>query len=273
MQRQVDRHLFLLVEGDDEDSILHGHLLRDHVSVLILGGKPNVLATARLLESQPVKGVYALIDRDLDDLTGASANYPKGLVATSGYDLVSDIVEVRPDLFERALRVHGKDAFDAVEAAAGVKLFDLCKDLCLKLAALRLVNNEEQLGLNLRDFPFSKLINSNLSVKDYSDFIMEADARSKVSVDISSVEARVRSAASRIGENMRFCGGHDLVGAASALLRMGGASSVGSSGLAASLFTATDCETIKRLPVKDSIQAWASKFSRDAFDCSWAALN
>lgn len=236
MQRQVDRHLFLLVEGDDEDSILYGHLLRDEVSILVLGGKPNVLATSRLLASQPVKGVYALIDRDLDDLTGVTAGYPPNLVATRGYDLVSDIVAVRPDLFERSLRVHGKDAFEAVEAAVGVKFTDLCNQLCLKLAALRLVNDEEQLGLNLRDYPFAKLINPDFSLKDYSDAITEANSRSKVTVDVSSVEVQVRAAASRIGEDTRFCGGHDLIGAASALLRRGGAKSVGAAGLAASLF-------------------------------------
>jgi len=273
MQRQVDHHLFLLVEGDDEDSILYGHFLRDDVSILVLGGKPNVLATSRLLALQPVKGVYSLIDRDMDDLTGSTATYPPNLVATKGYDLVSDIVAVRPDLFERTLRVHGKDVFDAVEVSTGSKFTDLCNELCLKLSALRLVNDEEQLGLNLRDYPFAALINSDFSSKEYSDFIREANSRSKVTVDVSSVEVLVRAAASRIGGDTRFCGGHDLVGAASALLRRGGAKSVGADNLAASLFTATDCETIGRLPVKDSICDWAGKFSRAAFDCSWRALN
>jgi len=273
MQRQVDRHLFLLVEGDDEDSLLYGHLFGEDVSILVLGGKPNVLETSRLLASEPVKGVYAVVDRDLDDLTGVAGGYPPNLVATKGYDLVSDVVGVRPDLFERTLRVHGKDAYDAVESATGASFIEICKQLCLRVAALRLVNAEKQLGLNLRDFPFARLINHDFSLKDYSDVISEANTRSRVSIDVSSVEVQVRAATLRIGDDLRFCGGHDLLGAAAALLRRGGARSVGAAGLAASLLTASDCETIRRLPIRHSIYAWAEGFSRRAFECTWALSN
>ncbi|YCK79997.1 DUF4435 domain-containing protein (plasmid) [Arthrobacter sp. D3-18] len=273
MQRQVDRHLFLLVEGDDEDTILYGHLLREQISVLVLGGKPNVLATGHLLASQPVAGVYSMIDRDLDDLTGKTANYPPNLVATRGYDLVSDVVTSRPDIFERALRVHGVDAFENVEQITGAKLTDICSSMCLKLAALRLVNEVENLGLNLRDFPFSQVINGDFSSKGYSAYIMAANARSPISVDIPAVETLVREAALRINGDVRFCGGHDLVGAAAAILRHGGAKSAGAGALAASLITATDCETLRQLPVKEAIRNWADSHSRNVFHCAWATIN
>ena len=98
MQRQVDSNLFLLVEGEDEDAILYGHVDPCQVTLLVLRGKPNVLATCRLLEERSTRGVFSLIDRDLDDLTGLSGTYPPNLAASAGYDLVTDIVMARPEI-------------------------------------------------------------------------------------------------------------------------------------------------------------------------------
>lgn len=272
MQRQVDKRLFLLVEGDDEHSILFGHVSSEDIAILVLGGKPNVLTTSRLLESRPIKGVMPMIDRDLDDLTGQSAHYPTGITVTRSYDLVSDVISVRPDLLERAASVHGKDSYESVGHTAG-SFLDACYELCFVLAALRLVNVEKCLGLNLRDFPFDGLVCADYGPKSTAEFIRVANGRSSVSVDVTHIEALVMNAATRIDNVRHYCGGHDLVRAAAAILRKAGARGVGAKDLALSLITATDCKTISQIPITENLSSWADGYSRAAFNCEWTALN
>ncbi|MEW1921874.1 DUF4435 domain-containing protein [Pseudarthrobacter oxydans] len=219
MQRQVDGRLFLVVEGADEDVILNGHIAADHITVLVAGGKPNVLATSKLLEERSVQGALAVIDRDLDDLTGDSTAYPTTVIATGGYDLVSDILAARPDLLDRAIAVQAKEVVERVESTTGTRFQDLAVRLCLDLAVLRLVNTEEKLELNLRNFPFQRIIGRDFSSGGLRAIVQEANARSRVSVLFEDIAAALERAVGRIAGDRRYCGGHDLVGASAALLR------------------------------------------------------
>jgi hypothetical protein len=267
MQRQVDPNLLLMVEGDDENVILNGHLDPRSVTLLVMGGKPNVLGASRRLLVRQEQTVLAVIDRDMDDLTGQSAGYPSNVAPTRGYDLATDINMVRPDLLDRAIMVHGRSAASNIERQTGVKVSDLAFNLCLALAPLRLVNLRRNLELNLRDFPFDKIICANYDPKESEEIVRVANIRSRVSASFESIGADLDEAAGQIRGERRFCGGHDLMRAVCALLRKGGASKVSSQSLAASIYTATDCQTIELLPVSQPISDWAARHSRTAFIC------
>lgn len=270
MQRQVDSRLFLLVEGDDEDAILFDHVNGHEVGVLVLGGKPNVLATAEIVARYPLPGVFALVDRDLDRLAVNSGAYPPGLVATDGYDLVADLIALRPELFRRAARVHGKAAYDSIIESWG-DFLTLCYKVCLSLAALRLINLEHSLGLNLRNFPVSSVINADLSPKELPVFIKVANDRSKTQVNPLSAAQLLSEATDRIQGDVRLCGGHDLMAAAAAMLRKNGANSVSANNLAASFITGIDCEAVGELSLVEDLCDWADGHSRVAFRCPWSA--
>ena len=142
---------------------------------------------------------------------------------------------------------------------------DLAFKLCLALGALRLVNAELSLGLNLRDFPFGNIIGLDYSPVSQDHILQQANSRSAVDVDFERMQAEIGLAVSRIGDDFKYCGGHDILGAAAALLRKGGAKSVGAHNLASSLFTATDCDSIRRLPLRVSISNWACFFFAGCF--------
>lgn len=267
MQRQVDGNLLLIVEGDDEDVILDGHLDRGSVTLLVMGGKSNVLGASRLLLARKDRSVLAVVDRDMDDLTGGSAGYPSNVAPTRGYDLVADINHVRPELLNRAIRVHGRSAASEIERQTGVEISDIVFNLCLALAPLRLVNMERSLGLNLRDFPFDRIIRADYTPRGIEEIVNVANLRSRVDIPFEFIHVDLADAIGRIRGDRRYCGGHDLMGAASAVLRRGGASSVSSRNLAASVYTAIDCQTIVRLPVTGPIGDWAEGHSRTAFTC------
>ena len=267
MQRQVDRRLFLVVEGDDEETIFSGHANDSDMTVLAAGGKPAVLGAGKLLHSEGTRGALAFVDRDLDDLTGKSTSYPPTVVATQGYDLANDVVMTRPDILRRALRAHGKHVVAAVEESAGLGILDIVFDLAKSLAVLRLLNDEQGLGLNLRNFPFHEVLTEEYSPQAFTVLLQCANGRSSVNIELEALTPFISDAMKRLNDDWRHSGGHDLMSAAAAVLRKGGATRVRAENIAASIYTAVSCETIRSLPLFPDIQAWATKYSRSAFTC------
>lgn len=267
MQRQVDGRLLLVVEGEDEDTILVGHLNDVDVALLMAGGKPAVLEAAGLVHQQNLPGVRALVDRDLDDVTGKSSQYPHDLLVTAGYDFATDLIISRPELLERTCRAHGKQAVGTHADSFGVALTESAFELTLALAAVRLVNEEQALMLNLRDFPFSSLDPSAVAGSPFTEILRIAEGRSKAKPDREAVLRDIPQAISRLNGDRRHCGGHDLMRAAAALLRWSGEKKASPVAMEASLYTATDCLAVKGLAFVVALQAWAASLSKTALSC------
>lgn len=267
MQRQVDRRLFLVVEGDDEETIFFGHAKEADMTVLAAGGKPAVLGAGKLLDSERIRGALAFVDRDLDDLTGKSASYPPTVLATHGYDLTNDVVMTRPDLLRRALRAHGKHVVAEVERYAGLDILDVVFNLAQSLAVLRLVNSEQELGLNLRNFPFHEVLTEDYLPQNFTCLLRCANGRSSVNIKIEALTPHLSEALMRLNDDRKHSGGHDLMSAAAAVLRKGGAPRARAENIAASIYTAVSCDTVRSLPLFPGIQAWAARSSRSAFTC------
>ncbi|MFZ2226866.1 MAG: hypothetical protein WA090_00265 [Candidatus Nanopelagicaceae bacterium] len=268
MQRQVDKRLFLLVEGNDEVSILTGHIEERNLALVAFGGgKRALLRAGELLHTNGLTHTLVLVDRDLDDLTGKSGLYPPTVVATNGYDLVGDVIVTHPHLLRRAVQSHGGAVVSTIGSSSNGNVSEITFRLAMALAILRLINEELDLGLKLRNFPFRDILNPDFTVKDFAEILDRANNRSPVVVQLDDIRHLLTSAVNRINEDPRHCGGHDILGAAAAVLRQGGARGVGSDQLAASINTAASCTTMMRLSIYSNIENWAAQWSVMAFDC------
>ena len=271
MQRQTSDHLLLLVEGDDEVRILDNHLIKENVTILALGGKPQVLKAAKFVDTTQLPGVIAVIDRDLDDFTGEASTYPSALVVTEGYDLVSDIVAVADQTLRRVLRVHAHQAWSRVEQDTGADPLEAIYALALALIPFRLANQVGSFGLNMRDFPFSQIIDSDYSPKSLPDIFGVIVNRSPQKPTWASFQPQFLDAEQKTRGKRVLCGGHDLIRAAAAVLIRAGGAGLGQPNLEKSLYAAVDCAIVANLPLYQPLQTWAGKHARSAFDCTLAA--
>ncbi|RXZ72961.1 hypothetical protein [Agromyces albus] len=271
MQRQVSGKLLLVVEGDDEDRVLFGHINEPDVTLLVAGGKGEVLAAAHLIHSQQIPAAIALIDRDLDDLTGQSSAYPPTAVATRGYDLVADIVGVNTALLDRVLRVHSRAATEHIESQTGVSATEVAFRLASAISPLRLIAQEHGVASRFRDFPFGLALAADYTPKPWEDLVDIVNSRSQAKLNHSVLRANIEAATARTSGRSELCGGHDVLGAAAAALRQAGARQLSAHHLAASLLAATDCSTVQLLDPYSELQAWAGRYTRSAFLCEVAA--
>lgn len=268
MQRQVDSRLQLLVEGRDELSVLTGHVDEGHIFLLMGGGKPALIRVAELLHQFGLSFALVVVDRDLDDLTGLSLDYPPTLVATTGYDLATDVLTADEGLLRRAAIAHaGRECVSTIESATGQGFQSVVAGLAMGIAALRLVNDEHAIGMRLRNFPFFDVIDDGYNLFPIEKVLARVDARSKVEIDIQRITGLVPQAHSKIGGQFIYCGGHDLFEAAAAILRRAGQRGVGSSQIAASIYTAVACDLLRSLNTYSSIDDWARARSVIAFTC------
>jgi hypothetical protein len=225
-----------------------------------------VLGAAVLLDSRGIRGAATLIDRDLDDLTGASSLYPPTVIATTGYDLMADVLAVVPDLVARSARAHALSAMQRVEADSGLPFIEAVSGLARPVLALRLINAEQSLGFKLRDFPFNQVLGSDYAPTGYLDMLELANLRSSTSHDAIHLLDPVQEASSRI-ESSSFCaGGHDTASAAAAILRKAGGN-VGARPIEYSWMTAVNCLLLMQLSIYAALQTWAGSYGRNAFTC------
>ena len=268
MQRQVDTRLCLLVEGDDELAILTGHVDDHAVFVLMGGGKPALLRAAALIDLRNYDRALALIDRDLDDFTGKASAYPPSLVATIGYDFDSDVLGAEPGLLRRAaVSQVGPATIKRIENTCAAAFSDVIFALATSFAGLRLLNEEDALGLNLRAFPFLDIVGSDFQLLPMERVLERANERSAVTIAYADVQSKIDSAQARVSTKKTSSCGHDIFGATAAVLRKAGANNASIVQIAASVHTATSCLIISQLHIYRLIEAWAAQFSMRAFSC------
>lgn len=270
MLRQVESRLLLLVEGDDELTLLMNHVDDDNVKLIDCHGKAAVLGAAKLLAEQGVPGALAVVDRDFDEITGKEVIYPPTVVSTDCYDLLSDILNSDPKLVRHVAWAHSRAAVQEVERTSGLPFVDVVARLCMALAILRLANEEESFGLTLRDFPFRKILSEDYMPLSLEQIAEIAIRRSKSTVSLSKVTRAAEAARERLTDGLRYIGGHDLLSATAAILHATGLKNVkelSEKAIQPSFYTAVSCERLRSLEWQRRVREWGQSYARAVFTC------
>lgn len=256
----------LLVEGDDEDTILYNHVDQNVVAMINCGGKRNVLGVAAMSESHGFDNVYGLVDRDLDDLIGASA-YPAKVVATQNYDLLADVLDSAPGLLRRAAHAHAPAAARRVESQGKSEIDSIVFELTSRLAAVRLATRTVSAPLVLRGYDFRPVVDRNFGPSGIERYLANARCTDPAFVIDKVFIGHVERASILIDGHRRYSGGHDIVGASIATLSQA-SGQVARKALAGSIITAVTCELLAQLVcIRILADAIWNGSKVQAFDC------
>ncbi len=213
----------LMVEGSDEDTIFAEHV-KDGVLLKVCGGKSNALRAAKIAVQNGFKNVFALIDLDLDELCFPGLTYPYGVVTTSCYDLVTEILLANSDFLRRILWAQSSAVVKEVEQME-TDVTGYVFNITNILAGVRLANSVHKYGLRLKDFNFTKAFKQATARPNLDNVLSSLEDRHP-EFNFTEALSNFQEALSCINDERRFSGGHDIVGASAALLNHYGAKNV-----------------------------------------------
>jgi hypothetical protein len=235
--------------------------------LIVCGGKKNVLGAARLAESQGRNDVYGLVDSDFDRILGLDNRYPRHVVATTTYDLVSDLVMSSTDVLRRILSAHSAPSVQAIEQVSGSPIDEAVYALTSRLAATRLATMRENFPLAFKGYNFVPLVGAAYQPADLALFVEHAAHRSPDFIVDESVISAVQAAFSEISVNRHSSGGHDIVSASFALLRKAG-SQISPKTISGTLISVASCRVITSLSCLANLTAMARTASGvELLDC------
>lgn len=236
---------FLLVEGQDENAVFFGHV-SDRVTLIVCGGKRNVLGAVHLANSNGDNNVYGLVDSDFDRIRGIDDRYPGHVVATGTYDLISDLTMSSSEVLRRSLSAHATAAVRTIEDTAKTTIDDAVFALTSRLAAARLASIRNAYPFVFKNYNFSPVIERGYKPVTVRQFLENAVRRAP-GFDIDcTVEDAVQNAFQEIGKNRQMSGGHDIVGASVALLQKAGAQ-ISSKAISGTLIAVASCQVLANL--------------------------
>lgn len=253
---ESDSKAFLLVEGPDEGAILHGHLASD-VSLLICGGKKNVLGASSLAASRLDVPAYGLVDRDFDGLRSTSSILPMNVVSTASYDLLSDVISSVRGSLTRVMSAHCSEGVRAIEARRGAPIAQIVFEYGLTLAKMRLASLEESLPIVFKNFDVGAVVDSSFECPDWMKFVDAARKRDPNFVCTSEVAAAVADAEKAISGDERRVGGHDIVAIVVGLLNRAGGRNVSRQAIAGSLIACATRTVLQNLRCLEDLASLA----------------
>lgn len=256
----------LLLEGDEEDDVLWDHF-HEAVTPIICGGKTNVLNAARIFEGQSKRGVYGLVDRDFDTQRGKEAFYPASVIRTEKYDLVSDLVAAAPQGLRRVLLAQSARVVRDIEAATSRPASELVHELASRLAPIRLTALQLHLPLKCQGFDFARMLGSGFTVAPLSAYLQSitcSDPRYHLPAALPAVQQAQRITQS----DSAFVGGHDLIAAGVAVMKLGGLASVSRKAVYTGILSLAQCNVLSVLLCIKRLNAMAVRdFGHPAFKC------
>lgn len=267
MMDESGARAFFLVEGPDENSIFCEHI-PDDVSLIVCGGKENVLGTAEIVESNSHPDVYGLVDSDFDRFQEGIADYPNHIVATDSYDLIADIVLSSPRSLRRALSAHGADSVQRIEDSTGKPVDHLVFGLTTKLAAVKLAARRNQYQVSFRDYDFLPLVDRSFELPGVDEILDHGATRSPAFTPEEIHHEAARSTYVELAGRRDASGGHDIVSASLALLMRGGAK-IPKKTISGTFISIGTCQVLASLACIRQLSDMALNDSGvDIFDCA-----
>jgi hypothetical protein len=260
----------LLVEGPDDVDALDAHVSEESAMLLPGYGKTSVLYALDLCEKNGVEYALAILDRDwvgIDDEGSKSPN----VVYTDMYDLDATI------LFsgQVARRVVGSFSNagrlkDHMKSKGLDQVFDFAIPISSAVGVLRLAIRQNRLPLSVRDFPTAAAMDLDGGPADIEKILIIAEARAVGGypvVNRPQVNIMIDDQLRALSDPKRYCSGHDLTTALTAVMRGRWGSKLKSADVARALRAAFGCPELMRTSMYRDVQSWSVSRSIDIWTC------
>jgi hypothetical protein len=265
----------VVVEGPDDIDSLDAHISEDSCYLIPGYGKDSVEYAIRLVDQKGPTKVLAILDRDwvgILDVGLESAN----IVYTDLYDLDATIMSLGNICKRVASSFCDNDRLKrhmSRTGASGIAEFAVRSSVAV--GALRLIARERRLPLSVRDFPIGEIIDADGGDPDLRQLVTIAAAKAgrNVSIDVESTIGLVDEKVREIGYQIRYCSGHDLAEALSAVMRKRWGSSVRAAVVIKALRSALSCHDLSTTRMFGEVQVWAASQRVEVWDCFMANLD
>ncbi|WP_175393587.1 DUF4435 domain-containing protein [Rhodococcus globerulus] len=260
----------LVVEGDDDIFLIKRHLSESILLLKGTGGKSSVLRAAQIAEDRSLTDVLFLVDADYDRIINSKVVYPKLVVTSLYHDIFIDTIMMESRVIERVIDAHiRRFARKSTDPITGSNVLSAALSLAARVASLRIVNEREQFGLKLNDFPFGSLSSFDPNVQEIATLAL---ARSTSGLQIDDLVTKI------VAQNSLSChseielvGDHDLFRALARVLALSGVKGVGADVLCTALLGALDCRHIMKTDWYVATDSWASRLGKPGLVCPCAA--
>jgi hypothetical protein len=266
MQRTTDRRTFVLLEGPTDCQALDPHV--DEARAVTFPGysKSVVKKALTLADDRQLARVLAVLDRDWVGLLESPLPSPN-VVYTDDYDLDATML-FAGDVLERVVSAHSdRDARGDDLDASGSSVSTLLVDIAAHVGILRFANERDGLGINCQKFPVHAAMGPTAASVDVTALVRIAIGRSPhataVEVDVVRLVTEEHGQAA---ERRRYCNGHDLASALSALCKRWGVV-ISRANLEAAIRSAFSCADLRRTTLYRAMATWAQDNGTLVWNC------
>jgi hypothetical protein len=262
---QESMQLLLVVEGDDDSFALNRHRHDDLMIIPAVGGRQNILRAAQISLDRGFRDIRFLVDRDYSDPT--VLDLPKNVFVTEHHDLFMDLIVSAPNVLDTVIEAHVRGrrrSPDVPKLPSAGEIRDRAYALAGCVAAVRIVNEFDSLGLKLERFPIGALPTASGEVEPVVDLAIRRSSFSGVRDDLVQEVSRTYQAVLPAVNTQ--VGDHDLFSAIARVLRAEGVT-IGADVLVASFLAAVSCVSLQATTWFAQIRAWCSGHGREAFTC------
>lgn len=167
----MDSHLSILVEGDGDELLYEKFFDEDVCQIEVMNGKEKLLEVLSLINAQNSKAAIAIIDADLDRITGAYKKYPNNIFLADKHD--ADTMTFLSEAYFRVAKEYfSKTKVSKKEDLATVR--DVIIQIEIPLALLRVYDKEKGTHFAFKPnsdgdkpFPYGGFIESNKNTLSY----------------------------------------------------------------------------------------------------------
>lgn len=262
----------LYVEGEYDRLALHSHISNGFEVRAGRGGREHMLKAARMAAKKGYSVAKFLIDRDYTfDIQENFASIGNILVS-SNHDLFMDLVHADRSMLSGMIRVclNGVTS-NHPDSSLNEQVEEVLNSSLRRagqLAAVRIVNERQSLGLN---FSRTKL-NGNLKSAQDLDVIVATilQVNRREDLDAAELSREAGHVYLELGSNLfNIVGDHDFLDAIGVALRDRGVK-LGTMELQRMLVHGVTCRSVSATTWFTDIQCWCKEAGRSAFDCELA---
>jgi hypothetical protein len=268
MLRQVDKRVFVIVEGDTDCQALDPHL-DPEVAVSFPGHSKTVITRAILIADKECTGqVLAILDRDWVGLLDTPLE-SENVVYTDDYDLDATIM-LSGTVLDRVLSSHtDRERRSAHLLHAGSSARDLLIRLSGTLGLLRWLSERDRMALYLKDFPIIDVLSPTHDAVDLASLAFIAVKRSKHSrVLEETIETAIVSEQAQWADLRRYVNGHDLSSAAAGLCAKRWGGRAGKKAFESAARAAFSCADLKTTALYKDVLSWSRTAGTPVWSCA-----
>lgn len=262
--------LALVVEGAHDRLALKHHCSPELLLIEGIGGKMQVLDTARLAIQRSLQRAKFLVDRDFDAFGLQNQQLPSNVLISDTHDLFTDVLLGDKDILPRVVEVHANSSERrpnaiALNSSQVDTLIKYAGQLACDLASVRIVDKRRGLSLDFKRFSFGGLDENQLNAEAIGKEVLKRSQYHNANAD-QVVQDIIETREEIESLPIPCFGDHDFLGALAKSLKLHG-TAISSENLRKGLILAMTCKSISGTDWFQEVQDWSALNGKSGFKC------